>query len=94
MKILAIYPGLNPGMNEYAYVMQALADMGHEVTVITARANPMKGIADSAPLEISGNLRIHRPYRNHDHMMYAFWTQRAEVARIAAAAAPDTKPLT
>lgn len=89
MKILAIYPGLNPGMNEYAYVMQALADMGHEVTVITARANPMKGIADSAPLEISGNLRIHRPYRNHDHMMYAFWTQRAEVARIAAAAAPD-----
>lgn len=89
MKILAIYPGLNPGMNEYAYVMQALADMGHEVTVITARANPMKGIADSAPLEISGNLRIHRPYRNHDHMMYAFWTQRSEVMRITKAAQPD-----
>ncbi len=89
MNILALYPGLNLNINEFAYVMQHLADSGHRVTVITAQQNPMKGIQASPPYEASGQLQIYRPYQTYNQMVYFPRLRQQQVQAIAATAAPD-----
>lgn len=89
MNILALYPGLNLEINEFAYVMQHLADSGHRVTVITAQQNPMKGIQASPPYEESGQLRIYRPYQTYNQMVYFPRSRLQQVQTIVENAAPD-----
>jgi glycosyltransferase involved in cell wall biosynthesis len=89
MNILAIYPGLNLEMNEFAYVMQQLAEQGHHVTVITARQNPMKGIQNSPVFEQIGRLRIYRPYKNFDQMIYFPRLQGQVIQSIVDRAQPE-----
>lgn len=89
MNVLAIYPGFNLEMNEFAYVMQHLAELGHQVTVITARQNPMKGIANSPEFEQAGQLQIYRPYKNFDQMIYFPQLQGQTIRSIVAQTQPD-----
>jgi len=62
MKILAIYPGLNPSVNDIARALIFLVQQGHEVRVITARSNQSKSAQDQAIHQVIEGLDIFRPY--------------------------------
>ncbi len=62
MKILAIYPGLNPGVNDIARALIFLAQQGNEIKVITARSNQSKSAQDEAVHQVVEGLDIFRPF--------------------------------
>jgi glycosyltransferase involved in cell wall biosynthesis len=64
MKIVAVYPGLNPQLNDIAQVLAFLVHQGHEVHVITARQNRSKSSYDQAHYEVSQGVHIHRLYES------------------------------
>src|SRR5574341_1068503 len=65
MNILAIYPGLNPKVNDIANVLFHLLIRGHTVRVITAKNNKSKSSFDSADHETINGLEIDRPYMRY-----------------------------
>lgn len=62
MKVLAIYPALNPKVNDIAHALAYLARQGFSVRVITAKSNKSKSSVDSVECEDFDGVRIHRPY--------------------------------
>lgn len=90
MNILALYPGLNPNVNDIAYALNYIADeMGHDITVITSRQNRTKAVADSTAYEEMGRLKIHRPYKTYTQMIWYPQMQSHAVRGIAKRAEPD-----
>lgn len=62
MRIVAIYPGLNPRVNDIASVLKYLAQRGHELVVITARSHPSKSTFDAEEHEFAEGYEIRRPF--------------------------------
>jgi glycosyltransferase involved in cell wall biosynthesis len=62
MRILAFYPYLNPVVNDIAHAMIFLAQKGHQVHVIAARANRAKSTQDEIEYEMSQGVHIYRPF--------------------------------
>lgn len=90
MNILALYPGLNPSVNDVAFALDHIANqIGHNVTVITARESRTKAVTDSPAYEELGNLRIHRPYKSYTQMIWYPQMQSAAVKFIMTKAEPD-----
>jgi len=90
MNILALYPGLNPSVNDVAFALNYIADeLSHNITVITARESQTKAVTDSPKYEEIGNLHIHRPYKSYTQMIWYPQMQSAAVKQVAAEVNPD-----
>jgi glycosyltransferase involved in cell wall biosynthesis len=70
MRVLMIYPGLNPQVNDCAHVPAYLASTGMDVAVITARQNTSKSVESSSAYEEFRDVRIHRPYERFAEMIW------------------------
>jgi len=60
MRILAIYPGLNPVFDEVAYALPPLVENGAAVRVITTRMSVMKSAELGSDYENFNGVEIHR----------------------------------
>lgn len=89
MRIVAIYPGLDPTVNDIAQALASLADLGHDVTVITAEENWMKSSASGARFEQFRGIAIHRPYRSFRQMVWFPHSHAEEIRSIVLEAKPD-----
>jgi glycosyltransferase involved in cell wall biosynthesis len=70
MRVLCLYPGLNPEVNDVAQVLAYLSSVGEDVAVITATRNPSKAVASSESFEEFAGVRIYRPYKSFSEMMW------------------------
>ena len=89
MRILGIYPGLNPAVSDIAHALAHIGDLGHKVTVITARRNPSKSINQSTAYEEMRGLHIHRLYETFNQMIWFPWMRHRAVRSVARAFQPD-----
>lgn len=89
MRILGIYPGLNPAVSDIAHALAHIGDLGHIVTVITARRNPSKSITQSSAYEEMRELHIHRLYETFNQMIWFPWMRHRAVRSVARAFQPD-----
>ena len=62
MRILAIYPGLNPVFDEVAYALPPLVARGAAVRVITSRVSALKSAEQGADFENFNGVEIHRVF--------------------------------
>lgn len=89
MKILALYPGLNPAFDEVAYALPPLLAHGCQVRVITSRLSALKSNELGGAFEDFGGVEIHRPYDDPWKLIAVDPACDAEVARLVDAFQPD-----
>lgn len=89
MKILALYPGLNPVFDEVVYALTPLAAQGHSVTVITSRISALKSTQEGSDYENFQGVHIHRPYSALQEMRRTPEAHLAMVMKLVEELQPD-----
>ena len=89
MRILAIYPGLNPDVNDIAQALIHIAEQGHDVLVMTARQNMSKSVSNEKRYQQVGPLEIHRPFSTFREMVWFPQRRQGDVKAIADRFQPD-----
>ncbi len=65
MNILAIYPALDPAVNDIYNVLIHLTSKGHNIRVVTAISNKSKSSNNRNELEVLKGIQIFRPYEHY-----------------------------
>lgn len=89
MKILALYPGLNPAFDEVAYALPPLIAHGCQVRVITSQVSALKSSELGNTFEDFGGVEIYRSYADPWKMIALDPASTAEVQRLVAEFQPD-----
>ena len=89
LKILAVYPGLNPVFDDDAFVLASLVAMGCHVKVITSRMSMLKSHELCAGFENFKGVEIYRPYSHPDDLMKNPDAMQGELIRMFDEFSPD-----
>jgi glycosyltransferase involved in cell wall biosynthesis len=89
MKILAIYPGLNPVYDEVAYALPPLLAHGCAVRVITSKVSALKSADTGDAFENFGGVEIFRLYDNLQQLSGQPGAHWARVQQLVAEFQPD-----
>ena len=89
LKILAIYPGLNPTFDEVAFALPPLLAHGCKVRVITSRMSTLKSDQHCAAYEDFHGVEIFRPYIDPFELTRNAHAHRNAVLKLAGEFAPD-----
>ena len=89
MKILAIYPGLNPAYDEVAHVLPPLVARGASVQVVTSRVSALKSSELGCAYEDFGGVKIHRIFPSLRALSQQAAAYLPHVREIADALQPD-----
>jgi len=69
MKILAIFPGLNPKYDDLAHAIQELVTLGHQVMVLAARTSELKSKEVGGVIEDVAGVSYYRPFHTAKEML-------------------------
>ncbi|MCM8611626.1 glycosyltransferase [Accumulibacter sp.] len=89
MRILAIYPGLNPVFDEVAFALPPLLAQGCEVRVIATRLSRLKSDQPCDNHELFRGVEIYRPYADPEELSANPGRLHTEVIRLADEFCPD-----
>jgi glycosyltransferase involved in cell wall biosynthesis len=89
LKILAIYPGLNPVYDEVAYALPPLLARGCEVRVVTTRTSALKSTELAAEFENFRGVGISRIYDNLPQLVAHPETRLPQVLALLEEFSPD-----
>ena len=90
MKILAIYPGFDPDVNDIAQALIHISNQGHEVRVITAQKTPSKSRISKQMIEKSSGITIYRPFSSFNpDMLFLKVLKKEEIKEILQGYEPD-----
>ncbi len=89
MKVLAIYPGLNPTFDEVAYVLPPLVAKGVAVEVVTSRVSALKSSEPGQAYENFQGVAIHRIFPSLRALSHEAERYLPQVREIADAFKPD-----
>ena len=89
MKVLAIYPGLNPTFDEVAYVLPPLVAKGVAVQVVTSRVSALKSSEPGEAYENFQGVPIHRIFPSLRALSHEAGRYLKQVREIADAFQPD-----
>lgn len=68
MRILAIFPGLNPKYDDLAQAIHELGNMGNHVLVLAAKTSALKSKERADLFEHVGNVTYYRPFLSAEEM--------------------------
>jgi len=89
MKILAIFPGLNPKFDDLAHAIQALTGLGHQVMVLAARTSELKSKEVTEILEEVDGVSYYRPFMTAREMIENGLNLSSEIVANVKSFAPD-----
>lgn len=89
LKILAIYPGLNPVFDDDAFILSSLVKMGCQIKVITSRMSMLKSNEQCGEFENFKGVEIYRPYSHPDDLMRNPDAMQGELIRMFDEFSPD-----
>jgi glycosyltransferase involved in cell wall biosynthesis len=89
MKILAIFPGLNPKYDDLAHAIQELVTLGHQVMVLAARTSELKSKEVGELLEEVEGVSYYRPFFTAREMVENGLNLSAEIVATVKAFAPE-----
>lgn len=89
MKILALYPGLNPAFDEVAYALPPLLEHGCQVRVITSQLSALKSSELGQTYENFNGVEIYRSYADPWKMIAVDPAADAAVRRLVDEFQPD-----
>ena len=89
MRILAVFPGLNPKFDDLAHAMEALAAMGNEVMVLAGRLSRLKSGEAASEFEHVGRVVYYRPYSSVQEMQTQGPVLNEDIQERVASFAPE-----
>jgi glycosyltransferase involved in cell wall biosynthesis len=89
LKILAIYPGFNPKLDEVSFALPPLLSKGHSVRVITTRISKLKSEQTCADYENFNGVEVFRPFNNPTELIDSTVAQKNEIFRLIDEFSPD-----
>lgn len=90
MKILAIYPGFDPDLNDIAQALIYIANQGHEIRVVTAQKMPSKSKISEQTTEMKSGIIIHRPFSSFNpDMIFLKSLKKGKLRQILQGYEPD-----
>ncbi|TWI65142.1 glycosyltransferase involved in cell wall biosynthesis [Pseudoduganella lurida] len=89
MKILAIYPGLNPVFDEVVYALVPLVESGNAVRVLTTRGSGLKSSEQAGGYENFHGVEINRLYHAKGQDLFNGGPADAEALRLVDEFRPD-----
>ena len=89
MKILAIFPGLNPKYDDLAHAIKGLVTLGHQVMVLAARTSELKSKEIGELLEEVDGVSYYRPFLTAREMVENGLNFPSEIVAHVKTFAPD-----
>ncbi|PLY46349.1 hypothetical protein CSZ94_03665 [Janthinobacterium sp. ROICE36] len=89
LKVLALYPGLNPKFDEVAYALPPLLKHGVSVRVITSRISALKSTEEGSDFDNFMGVQIFRLFRDLKQMSHAPELLHDEVMKLLEEFNPD-----
>ncbi len=89
MRVLCLYPGMDPRFNDNFHALRYLQEHGHELQLLTRRDPGLKSTAQSPEYESVAGIAIHRQWQNVAELNSLAPEPLARAVKIADDFAPD-----
>lgn len=89
MRILCLYPGMDPRFNDNFHALRYMQEQGHELVLLTRRDPGLKSTEQSPDFEQVAGVKIHRQWKNVAELNSLEPASLARAVQIADDFAPD-----
>lgn len=89
MKVLCIYPGMNPVYNDNFHALRYLREQGVELEVLAGSVSGLKSSESARPFEVANGIPIHRRWSSREELNALSGRSLQDAEEIGDALRPD-----